>query len=677
MSTAGNSTSTLLSRSSTPHTKAGPRTEKSPAEAADSKRLEALSRVDAAEVLAALGSSERGLTAEAAELVLEKHGPNVLRLEEQKTILSEIAGRAKNPLNALLFTLAIVSAFIGDQRAAIVIILMIILSVTLGFIQEHRSNQAAAKLRAMVRTTATVRRQGSGDAEIPIEQIVPGDIVLLSAGDAVPADLRLLSAKDLLVNQSSLTGEAMPAEKTDAVYRGGPCSLFDLPNICAAGSNVESGIATSVVVETGPRTYFGQIAEKIAAQRVLTSFDKGITRFTWLMICFIMVMVPAVLLINGLTKGDWLEALLFAVAVAVGLTPEMLPMIVTVNLAKGAISMSRKRVIVKRLNSIQNFGAMDVLCTDKTGTLTQDRIILKRCLDLNGEESRLVLEYAYLNSHYQLGIKNLLDKAVLEHAELKEHLQPEHRYKKIDELPFDFQRRRLSVVLEQEDGKHILISKGAVEEIFQVCTRYRVDSEFGALDQRHFLRARQEMADLNADGFRVVAVAYKEIAQPKPAYAITDESGLTLLGFIAFLDPPKESAGAAIAALNKAGVRVKILTGDNDIVTAKICTQVGLSADQIVLGSEIDKLSDDGLAATAENTTIFAKVSPQQKARVIIIRPCSAASTWWGFSATASTTALRSKLPMLASLSTPRSTSPRSRPTSSCWKKACLCFARA
>jgi Mg2+-importing ATPase len=597
MSTTGNSLSTLLSRSSSPDTKAGPRPAKSPAEAADSKRLEALSRVDAAEVLAALGSSEHGLTAEAAEAALEKHGPNVLRLEEQKTILGEIAGRAKNPLNALLFTLAIISAFIGDQRAAIVIILMILLSVTLGFIQEHRSNQAAAKLRAMVRTTATVRREGS-DGEIPIEQIVPGDIVLLSAGDAVPADLRLLSAKDLLVNQSSLTGEAMPAEKTDPVYRGGPCSLFDLPNICAAGSNVESGIATGVVVETGPR-------------------NKGITRFIWLMIRFIMVMVPAVFLINGLTKGDWLEALLFAVAVAVGLTPEMLPMIVTVNLAKGAISMSRKRVIVKRLNSIQNFGAMDVLCTDKTGTLTQDRIILKRCLDLNGEESRLVLEYAYLNSHYQLGIKNLLDKAVLEHAELKEHLQPEHRYKKIDELPFDFQRRRLSVVLEEEDGKHILISKGAVEEIFQVCTQYRVDSEFGALDQSHFLRARQEMAELNADGFRVVAVAYKEIAEPKPAYAITDESGLMLVGFIAFLDPPKESAGAAIAALNKAGVSVKILTGDNDIVTAKICIQVGLSADQIVLGTKIERLGDDALAAAAENATIFAKVTPQQKARVI------------------------------------------------------------
>ena len=579
--------------------------------------MEALSRVDAAEVLAALGSSEHGLTAEAAEGALEKHGPNILRLEDQKTILSEIAGRAKNPLNALLFTLAIVSAFIGDQRAAVVIILMILLSVTLGFIQEHRSNEAAAKLRAMVRTTATVRRQGSGDAEIPIEQIVPGDIVLLSAGDAVPADLRLLSAKDLLINQSSLTGEAMPAEKTDAVYGGSSCSLFDLPNICAAGSNVESGIAIGVVVETGPRTYFGQIAEKIAAQRVLTSFDKGINRFTWLMIRFIMVMVPAVFLINGLTKGNWLEALLFAVAVAVGLTPEMLPMIVTVNLAKGAISMSRKRVIVKRLNSIQNFGAMDVLCTDKTGTLTQDRIILKRCLDLNGEESRLVLEYAYLNSHYQLGIKNLLDRAVLEHAELKEHLQPEHRYKKIDELPFDFQRRRLSVVLEQEDGKHVLISKGAVEEIFQVCTQYRVDGEFGALDEKSF-RARpagdggSECRRLPRRGRRLQGDCRAEAR-----LCAADETGLTLVGFIAFLDPPKESAGAVIAALNQAGVRVKILTGDNDIVTAKICSQVGLSADQILLGTAIEKLSDDAFAGAAEDTTIFAKVSPQQKARVI------------------------------------------------------------
>ena len=550
-------------------------------EAARPKHFEALSRLDAAEVLAALGSDERGLTAEAAAAALKEHGPNIMRFEDRKTVLSEIAGRAKNPLNAMLLTLAVVSALIGDQRAAIVIVVMIVLSVALGFVQEHRSNQAAAKLRAMVRTTATVRRQGrGGDAEVAIEQLVPGDIVLLSAGDAVPADLRLLSAKDLLVNQSSLTGEAMPVEKTDGVYREGPCSLFDLPNICAAGSNVVSGMATGVVIETGPRTYFGQLAEKIAEQRELTAFDKGVHRFTWLMVRFMMVMVPLVFLINGFTKGNWLEALLFAVAVAVGLTPEMLPMIVTVNLAKGAIDMSRKRVIVKRLNAIQNFGAMDVLCTDKTGTLTQDRIILKRCLDLHGEESSHVLEYAYLNSHYQLGIKNLLDIAVLEHAELKEHLKPEHRYKKIDELPFDFQRRRLSVVLEQEDGKHILICKGAVEEIFQVCTHYRIGDDFGTLDKSHFLRAQQEMVDLNADGFRVVAVAYKEIARPKPAYELTDEIGLTLLGFIAFLDPPKGSAGAAIAALNKAGVRVKVLTGDNEIVSAKVCRQVGLSADR-------------------------------------------------------------------------------------------------
>jgi Mg2+-importing ATPase len=586
-------------------------------EAATSRRFEELSRQDAAQVLEGLGSSESGLTAQAAEAALEKHGPNIMRFEDRKTVWGELLGRAKNPLNALLFTLAIVSWLLGDQRAAIVILVMIVLSVALGFVQEHRSNQAAAKLRAMVRTTATVRRQGAGEAEIPIEHIVPGDIVLLSAGDAVPADIRLLSAKDLLVNQSALTGEAMPAEKTDAVYNGPACGLFDLPNMCAAGSNVVSGMATAVVVETGQRTYFGQLAESISEQRVLTSFDKGINRFTWLMIRFIMVMVPAVFVINGLTKGNWLEALLFAVAVAVGLTPEMLPMIVTVNLAKGAIAMSRKRVIVKRLNAIQNFGAMDVLCTDKTGTLTQDRIILKRCLDLNGKESRRVLEYAYLNSHYQLGIKNLLDIAVLEHAELKEHLKPEHLYKKIDELPFDFQRRRLSVVLEQEDGQHILICKGAVEEVFQICTNYRIDGETGLLDRSHFERAREEMTDLNMDGFRVVAVAYKEIAETKAAYELADEAGLTLAGFIAFLDPPKESAREAIAALNKAGVAVKILTGDNDIVTAKVCSQVGLRAAHILLGTAIDKLSDDQLAAAAVDTTVFAKVSPQQKARVI------------------------------------------------------------
>ena len=375
------------------------------------------------------------------------------------------------------------------------------------------------------------------------------------------------------------------------------------------------------MVLTGSRTVFGEIADSIAGERVLTSFDHGITRFTWLMIGFIAVMVPLVFLINGLTKGNWLEALLFAVAVAVGLTPEMLPMIVTVNLAKGAIAMSRKKVIVKRLNAIQNFGAMDVLCTDKTGTLTQDRIILKRHLDLRGDDSELVLEYAFLNSFYQSGLKNLLDVAVLKHVELQKDLAvqaiPQDRRDAVRlRAPADVGRGRPKDGA-QVDGSHVLICKGAVEEIFAVCTRYAIEGETGPLDESHFAAAKATTAELNDDGFRVVAVAYKEMPPAQAAYSVADEAGLTLLGYIAFLDPPKETAAAAIAALEASGVGVKILTGDNDIVTRKICREVGLPVTRIVLGGELDGLSPEALAELAQATVVFAKVSPSQKAMII------------------------------------------------------------
>jgi Mg2+-importing ATPase len=383
------------------------------------------------------------------------------------------------------------------------------------------------------------------------------------------------------------------------------------------GGNVVSGYATGVIVHTGGKSYFGQLADSIAGQRTQTSFEKGIDRFTWLMIRFILVLVPSVFLINGLTKGDWLEALLFALAVAVGLTPEILPMIVTANLAKGAIAMSRKRVIVKRLHAIQNFGAMDVLCTDKTGTLTQDRIILKRHLDIRGEDCDRVLDFAYLNSHYQSGLKNLLDVAVLQHVELGKELHDEHQYHKVDEIPFDFVRRRLTVVLGRDDRRHILICKGAIEEVFEVCSRYEIDGKVGTLDPSHLETAKEESAALNADGFRVIAVAYKELDAGKAVYTIADESDLTLLGYIAFLDPPKESAEPALAALRRAGVRVKIITGDNDIITRKICREVGLKVDRIVLGTEIDAANDETLAHMADAYSVFAKVSPAQKARII------------------------------------------------------------
>ncbi|MBO0755228.1 MAG: magnesium-translocating P-type ATPase [Bradyrhizobiaceae bacterium] len=586
-----------------------------------SDELMSISRLDVEPACKNCGSSLTGLDAAEADQRLRVYGLNLVTRERKPSILQEIVGRARNPLNALLLTLATVSYFLGDVRAAIVIAVMVVLAVTTAFIQEHRSNEAAAKLRAMVKTTASVKRLGTDGkdefVEVPLETLVPGDVVRLSAGDMIPADLRLIEARDLFVNQSALTGEAMPAEKFAHPFNA-PCSdAFDLPNICFMGANVVSGFATGVIVHTGQQTFFGQLADEIAGRRTPTAFDQGVNRFTWLMIRFMLVMVPAVFLINGVTKHDWLEALLFAVAVAVGLTPEMLPMIVTVNLAKGAVAMSRVKVIVKRLNAIQNFGAMDVLCTDKTGTLTQDRIILKRHLDINGDECERVLQYAYLNSHFQSGLKNLLDVAVLQHVDVHKILGIDEGFSKVDEVPFDFSRRRLSVVVARPDGKHVLICKGAVEEIFAVCTRYEIDHSVGELDETHFETAKRETIDLNNDGFRVVAVAYKEIDTPRAAYSVVDENDLTLLGYIAFLDPPKESAQEAIAVLAERGVTVKILTGDNEVITRKICREVGLDPGVVVLGSEMGSLSDQALADLADKTTVFAKLAPAQKERIV------------------------------------------------------------
>jgi Mg2+-importing ATPase len=581
----------------------------------------ALSRLEPEPCCAHLGSCLIGLTAEEAARRLQIHGPNLVTREKRPTILQELWGRAKNPLNALLLTLATVSSFLGDMRAAVVIAVMVVLAVATAFIQEHRSNEAAARLRSMVRTTATIkRRTGAATnvfSELPIESLVPGDIVQLSAGDMIPADLRLLEAKDLFINQSALTGEAMPAEKFAHSCEDQVDGPFDLPNMCFMGANVVSGYATGVVVRTGGWTFFGQLADEITGRRVPTAFDRGVDRFTWLMMKFIVVMVPAVFLINGVTKHDWLEALLFAVAVAVGLTPEMLPMIVTVNLAKGAIAMAREKVIVKRLNAIQNFGAMDILCADKTGTLTQDRIILKRHLDIRGEESVRVLQYAYLNSHFQSGLKNLLDVAVLQHVEMHKVLGIDNGFAKIDEIPFDFARRRLSVVVSDADGRHVLICKGAVEEIFAVCKHCEIDGRRVPLDESHFSTAKEETVALNSDGFRVVAVAYKEVGSRKAVYSVADECDLTLLGYIAFLDPPKESAGAAIAALAQMGVTVKILTGDNEVITRKICRDVGLNAGEILLGARVAAMNDDELAEAGDRATVFAKLTPAQKERIV------------------------------------------------------------
>ncbi len=597
-----------------------------------------IARLPVEQALARLDSSLEGLLDREAEERLEQYGPNAVAHVQKKSAPRQLLEHFATPLSLLLLGLAAVSFLTGEVKGAVVISIMVVLSGLLSFIQEFRSNKAAEKLREMVSTTASVLRKDvtagvpeevnrlfevrlrirpSHTIEVPISQVVPGDIVHLSAGDMIPADLRILSAKDLFVNESALTGEAMPREKFFGPASPEIKSVLELPNICFMGTNVVSGTSVAVVAATGNRTYFGSIAQSVAAPRQQTSFDLGIRNFTWLMIRFMLVMVPLVFLINGFSKGDWMEALLFAVAVAVGLTPEMLPMIVTINLAKGAIAMSRKKVIVKRLNSIQNFGAMDVLCTDKTGTLTQDKVFLERHVDIAGNESEHVLEYAYLNSHYQSGLKNLLDVAVLEHAEVKEKLHVAERYAKIDEIPFDFQRRRMSVVVEEAGGKHILICKGAVEEVFNVCTRTELAGTVVPAERGHLEELRAVVNDLNEDGFRVIAVAYKELPVAQKIYALADESDLILTGYIAFLDPPKETAAAAIAMLRQHGVAVKILTGDNEVVTRKVCREVGLEVEHVALGSEIEALTDLALAGLAEEVSVFAKLSPQQKARVI------------------------------------------------------------
>ena len=584
--------------------------------------------------MAHLGTSLAGLPSAEAEARLEQYGLNEVAHEKQKSALRRLAELFATPLSILLLALALVNYETGEVRGAIVIAAMVVLSSLLSFVQEFRSSKAAARLRAMVSTTATVTRQTERDetvpftlpgvtsvlasrTEIPLTHVVPGDVVHLSAGDILPADVRVLAAKDLFVNQASLTGESLPVEKFGVAADTAGKSALDLPNVAFMGTNVVSGTATALVVTTGPRTYFGSVAASVTGQQVMTSFDRGIRRFIWLMVRFMLVMVPLVFLINGLTKGDWLEAFLFAVAVAVGLAPEMLPMIVTINLAKGALAMSGKKVIVKRLNSIQNLGAMDVLCTDKTGTLTQDKVLLEKHVDVFGEESERVLEYAYLNSYYQTGLKNLLDVAVLEHVEVHEHLRPDAKFAKIDEVPFDFQRRRMSVVVAEHGGPHILICKGAVEEVYNVCNRAEQHGEVVALEPEHHDELQALTREFNDDGFRVIAVAYKELPPEQSTYGVTDEDGLVLAGYIAFLDPPKDSAREAIRVLQEYGVAVKVLTGDNEAVTRNICRQVGLPVSRIILGSEIDGWSDDELAEQVEGASVLAKLSPAQKARVV------------------------------------------------------------
>ncbi len=558
---------------------------------------------------ARMGAREKGLTEEEAEEKRRLFGTNEVSTKQGGALLRTYH-RFANPLVVQLLVIAGVSFFMGDLRSTIVVGGMVLISVGLSSLQEERSGRAVENLQAMVRTTANVMRDGK-ESEIPLAQIVPGDLVVLDAGSLVPADLRLTAAKDFFVSQSALTGESLPVEKSPAAAPAVKAAL-ELPNACFQGSNVLSGTARGVVINTGARTYFGAITRKLAGQRAKTSFDKGISGFTWLMIRFMVVMVAVVFLIIGLTKHNWLDALLFGLAVAVGLTPEMLPMIVTVNLAKGALAMSKRKVIVKRLPSIQNFGAVDILCTDKTGTLTQDRVILEKYVDVSGKESDEVLRYAYMNSFYQTGLRNLLDRAVLSHSEF----EVERRCRKVDEIPFDFTRKRMSVVAEYE-GDHVLICKGAVEDVFKVCTFYQVEEDILPLIDMIKQDVLEDYEGLSADGYRVLAIAYREFGREKTTFGAADESDMILLGYIAFLDPPKESTAQALKALKDAGVTVKILTGDNDLVTRKVCRDVGIDVENLLTGTQLAALAVDRFTDAVEKATVLARLSPMQKEQVI------------------------------------------------------------
>ena len=569
---------------------------------------------EAAEALTLLGTSPAGLSDEEAAARLERYGPNEVAREKQESWLQRLYVACRNPLVILLTVLATLSYATGDFRAGSVMMLMVVLGVSLRFVQETRADTAAAKLKAMINVTATVVRSGQA-RELPLREIVPGDVVKLSAGDMIPGDVRLLSAKDLFVTQATLTGESLPVEKTDARDTREKLAALERTNLCFLGTSVETGSATAVIMATGPQTYFGKIARSLAGQQVETAFDRGVKKFTWLMIRFMMVMVPLVFVINGVTKGDWHEAFFFSLAVAVGLTPEMLPMIVSVCLSKGALAMSTKKVIVKRLNSIQNFGAMDVLCTDKTGTLTIDKVILEIYCDVFKTQNQEVLRDAYLNSHFQTGLKNVLDRAVLQHKELHQELSLD-QYTKVDELPFDFSRRMMSVVVEGPDGQRQLLTKGAPEAVFAKCTCFESEGETFPMEPILVGNLIEQVNDLSADGFRVLAVATRKIDK-RPAYSKSDEANLVLTGYLAFLDPPKDTATKAISVLCQHGITVKVLTGDNDLVTRKVCTEVGIDASRILLGNQVETLNDQQLAEAVESTHVFARLSPAHKQRIV------------------------------------------------------------
>jgi len=582
----------------------------------------AKSNVD--KVLNNVNSTVNGLSNEQVDINRDNYGSNVVVSKKKKSVFKRILESYVNPFTAILSALAIVSLFTDvifadpEEKSFVTIIIiltMVFISGTLKFVQDTRSSNSAEKLANMIHTTTLIKRAGV-EKEMPLEEVVTGDIILLSAGDMIPADMRIINAKDLFISQSSLTGESEPVEKFSTTFEEDK-SVTDYNNLAFMGSNVISGSGVGVVIATGSNTIFGTIVKTLDDKKVQTTFEKGISKVSWLLIKFMLIMVPFVFLVNGLTKGNWIDALLFAVSIAVGLTPEMLPMIVTTNLAKGSVAMSKKKVIVKNLNSIQNLGSIDVLCTDKTGTLTQDQVILERHMDVHGKEDNRVLRHAWLNSYYQTGLKNLIDKAVISRFNAIFGNELEGKYNKVDEIPFDFNRRRMSVIIADKNNKKQMITKGAVEEMLKCCAYVEYDGKVEKLtDELKDFVIRQ--ADrLNEDGMRVIVVAQKDMSYKADSYSVIDESEMVLIGYLAFLDPPKESTASAIKSLKEYGVNIKILTGDNEKVAKCICKKVGIENTNVVLGVELETMDDKKLSEVVEETSIFAKLSPSQKARVI------------------------------------------------------------
>ena len=579
-----------------------------------------------------LQTTRLGLTRAEVEDRQLTYGKNEVVHEQKKNPFIVFIKTFINPFIGVLTGLAVISLVIdvlmaepGEQEwtGVVIIAVMVVCSAILRFWQEWKANEATDSLMKMVKNTCLVKRAGSGEEELDITELVPGDIVFLAAGDMIPADLRIIESKDLFISQASLTGESEPIEKFPEVkekqYRKG--SIVELDNICYMGSTVISGAAQGIVFETGNRTFLGTIARNLTGHRATTAFDKGISKVSLLLIRFMLVMVPFVFFINGFTKGDWFEAFIFAISVAVGLTPEMLPMIVTANLSKGALSMSKKKTIVKNLNAIQNFGAMNILCTDKTGTLTCDKIVLEKYINADGsnDESKRILRHAYFNSYFQTGLKNLMDKAILSHVkELKlEHLKD--AYTKVDEIPFDFIRRRMSVVIEDKQGKRQIITKGAVEEMLSICSHTEFNGEVQSLTDELKVKAQKISEEMNRKGMRVLAVAQKSYIEKVGNFSVSDEKEMVLIGFLAFLDPPKPSAAEAIKQLHEYGVEVKILSGDNDIVVKAIGRQVGIDTSYSLTGPDIENMDEATLKERVKTTTCFSKLTPLQKTQIISI----------------------------------------------------------